>query len=76
MSSIHAAPVTTIAHDDSLSESHGLMLGHRANAQHILDRELKAGLPPRVALAKAGRAIRAGRRAQIMHLVELPHLTA
>jgi hypothetical protein len=52
------------------------MVGHREEAQRRLDKELKAGLPPRVALAKAGRAIRAARRAQIMHLAELPHLAA
>ncbi len=76
MNSSHAAPVTTIAHGEGLSESHGFMVGRREEAQRTLDRELKAGLPPLVALAKAGRAIRAARRAQIMHLAELPHLTA
>jgi ribosomal protein L34 len=76
MSASHAAPISTIAHDDALTESHGFMVGHREEAQRTLDRELKAGLPPRVALAKAGRAILAARRAQIMHLAELPHLAA
>jgi len=76
MSASHAAPITTITHDDALSESHGFMLGHREKAQRTLDRELKAGLPPLVALAKAGRAIRAARRAQIMHLAEMPYRTA
>jgi hypothetical protein len=52
------------------------MLGHREEAQRILRKELHAGLPPLVALAKAGRAIRAARRAQIMHLAELPYRTA
>ncbi len=76
MSASHAAPITTITTGDVLCESHGFMLGHREEAQRRLDKELKAGLPPRVALAKAGRAIRAARRAQIMHLAELPHLAA
>lgn len=76
MSTTHAAPITTITHDDALSESHGFMLGHREEAQRILRKELHAGLPPLVALAKAGRAIRAARRAQIMHLAELPYRTA
>jgi hypothetical protein len=61
----------TIANDDVLSEAHGLMVGHREEAQCTLDKELKAGMPPLVALAKAGRAIRAAQRAQIMHLAEL-----
>ena len=76
MPSGHAVPITTITTGDVLCESHGFMVGHREEAQRILDKELKAGLPGREALAKAGRAIRAGRRAQIMHLAELPHLTA
>jgi hypothetical protein len=52
------------------------MLGHREEAQRILDRELKAGMPPRSALAMAGRAIRAASRAHVMHLAELPFATA
>ena len=76
MTSIHAAPMSTITTDDVARDPRALMVGHREEAQRILDKALKAGLPQAEALAKAGRAIRAGRRAQIMHLVELPHLTA
>jgi hypothetical protein len=72
----HAVPMSTITSGDVICESHGLMVGHREEAQRILDRELNAGISPRQALAKAGRAIRAGRRAQIMHLAELPYATA
>lgn len=72
----HAAPVPTITDGDVLTDSHLLMVGHREEAQRILDRELKAGLPPLVALAKAGRAIKAASRARVMHLVELPFATA
>lgn len=71
-----AAPKTTITDGDSLTESHRLMVGHRERAQRILDRELKAGMPPLRAVAMAGRAIRAARRAQIQHLAELPFATA
>lgn len=77
MSQAHAAPVpTTIADGEALTESHTLMVGHRERAQRILDRELRAGMPPLVALAKAGREIRAASRARVMHLVELPFATA
>jgi hypothetical protein len=72
----HAAPVSTITDGEVLTDSHQLMVGHREEAQRILDRELKAGLPPLVALTKAGRAIKAASRARVMHLVELPHATA
>jgi hypothetical protein len=75
MSASHAAPISTIAAGRIFNESHGLMVGHRAEAQRILDKALRAGLPGEEALRKAGRAIRAGQRAQIMHLVELPHGT-
>jgi hypothetical protein len=76
MTSDHAAPKSTITTGDVICESHGLMVGHREEAQRILDKELKAGLSPRLAMAKAGRAIRAARRAQIMHLAELPFANA
>jgi len=77
MSSIHAAPVTTTITDgDVLTESHRLMVGHREEAQRILDRELKAGMPPKSALAMAARAIEAASRARVMHLAELPYATA
>jgi len=52
------------------------MVGHREEAQRIYDRELKAGMPPKSALAMAGRAIKAARRARVMHLAELPFATA
>jgi len=52
------------------------MVGHREEAQRILDRELKAGMPPKSALAMAGRAIKAASRARVMHLAELPFATA
>lgn len=77
MSSVHAAPVqTTITDGEVLTDSHALMVGHREEAQRILDRELKAGMPPRSALAMAGRAIKAASRARVMHLAELPYATA
>jgi len=77
MSQADAAPVpTTIADGEVLTESHQLMVGHREEAQRIYNRELKAGLPPLVALKKAGRAIKAGSRARVMHLAELPYVTA
>ncbi len=76
MSSGHAAPVSTITDDEVLTDSHQLMVGHREEAQRILDRELKAGMPPRSALAMAGRAIKAASRARVMHLAELPFATA
>jgi hypothetical protein len=77
MNSSHAAPVpTTITDGDVLTESHQLMVGHREEAQRIYDRELKAGMPPRSALAMAGRAIKAASRARVMHLAELPFATA
>lgn len=77
MTSDHAALVpTTIADGEVLTESHTLMVGHREEAQRILDRELKAGMPPRSALAKAGRAIKAASRARVMHQAELPYATA
>lgn len=76
MNLAHAVPMSTIATGELICESHGLMVGHREEAQRILDRELNAGLSPRHALAKAAQAIRAGRRAQIMHLAELPYVTA
>lgn len=76
MSSSHAAPVSTIAHGDPLTESHGFMVGHREEAQRAYDRALEAGLPPEVALAKAARPIKAGHRALIMHRAELVHLAA
>ena len=77
MNSGHAAPVpTTIADGDVLTESHALMVGHREEAQRILDRELNAGMPPRSALARAARAIKAGSRALAMHRAELPYATA
>jgi hypothetical protein len=76
MSSSHAAPVSTIAHSDALTESHGFMVGHREEAQRTLERELKAGLPPLVALRKAARSIKAGHRALIKHRAELIHLAA
>ncbi len=77
MNSAHAAPVpTTIADGEVLTESHGLMVGHREEAQRILDRELKAGMPPKSALAMAARAIKAASRARVMHLAELPYATA
>jgi hypothetical protein len=72
----HAAPVPTITDGEVLTESHRLMVGHREEAQRILDRELKAGMPPKSALAMAGRAIKAGTRALIMHRAELPYATA
>lgn len=72
-----AAPVpTTIADGVVLTESHQLMVGHREEAQRILDRELHAGMPPLVALRKAGRAIKAASRARVMHEAELPFATA
>ena len=77
MSQADAAPVsTTIADGEALTDAHKLMVGHREEAQRILDRELKAGLPPRLALTKAGRAIKAASRARVMHLAELPYATA
>lgn len=77
MSSIHAAPVlTTITDGEVLTESHALMVGHRERAQRIYDRELKAGMPPKSALLKAAGAIRAASRARVMHLAELPYVTA
>lgn len=77
MSSIHAAPVQTkITDGDDLTESHTLMVGRREEAQVILDRALKAGASRKSALALAARAIKAARRAQIMHLAELPYATA
>ena len=77
MSSFHAAPVPTTINDGTvLTESHALMVGRREEAQRILDRELKAGMPPKSALAMAGRAIRAASRARVMHLAELPYATA
>lgn len=76
MSASHAAPISTIAHDDALTESHGFMVGHREEAQRTLDRELKAGLPPMLALAKAGRSIKAGHLALIKHRAEQIHLAA
>jgi hypothetical protein len=76
MTTDHAAPVSTINDGDVLTDSHRLMVGHRERAQRILDRELKAGMPPRRALAMAGRAIRAASRARVMHLAELPFATA
>jgi len=76
MSKSDAAPVKqTIADGEVLTESHQLMVGHREEAQRILDRELKAGMPPRSALAMAGRAIKAASRARVMHLAELPFAT-
>jgi len=74
MTSDHAVPVTTIA--DSDTESHRFMVGRREEAQRIFDRELKAGMPPLVAIRKAGRAIKAASRARVMHLAELPYATA
>ena len=75
MNMSHAAPVgTTIA--DGETESHRLMVGHREEAQRTLDRELRAGMPPLVAMRKAGRAIKAASRARVMHLAELPYATA
>lgn len=74
MNSTHAAPVTTITDGDT--ESHRFMVGHRERAQRILDQELKAGMPPLVAMRKAGRAIKAASRARVMHLAELPYATA
>lgn len=72
-----AAPVpTTIADGVVLTDSHQLMVGHREEAQRILDRELHAGMPPLVALRKAGRAIKAASRARVMHEAELPFATA
>ena len=77
MNSAHAAPVlTTIADGEVLTESHQLMVGHRERAQEILDRELKAGMPPKSALLKAAGAIKAASRARVMHLAELPYVTA
>lgn len=77
MSQADAAPVpTTIADGESLTDSHRLMVGHREEAQRILDRELKAGMPPSSALAMAGRAIKAASRARVMHMAELPYATA
>lgn len=77
MTTTHAAPVpTTITVGGDLTESHRLMVGHREEAQRILDRELKAGMPPKSALAMAGRAIKAASRARVMHLAELPYATA
>jgi hypothetical protein len=77
MSSIHAAPVpTTITDGEVLTESHRLMVGHRERAQRIYDRELKAGMPPKSALAMARNAIKAASRARNMHLAELPYVTA
>lgn len=77
MSQAHAAPVpTTIADGEVLTESHALMVGHRERAQRILDRELKAGMPPKSALLKAAGAIKAASRARVMHLAELPYATA
>jgi hypothetical protein len=52
------------------------MVGHRERAQEILDRELKAGMPPKTALLKAAGAIKAASRARVMHLAELPFATA
>ena len=72
-----AAPVpTTITDSEVLTDSHRFMVGRREEAQRILDRELKAGMPPRSALAMAGRAIKAASRARVMHLAELPYATA
>lgn len=77
MNASHAAPVpTTITDGEFLTDSQRLMVGHREEAQRILDRELKAGMPPRSALAMAARAIKAGARARVMHLAELPYATA
>lgn len=77
MTTTHAAPVpTTITDGEALTDSHALMVGHREEAQRILDRELRAGMPPKSALAMAGRAIKAASRARVMHLAELPFATA
>lgn len=77
MPQAHAVPVSTTINDgEVLTDSHALMVGHREEAQRILDRELKAGMPPRSALAMAGRAIKAASRARVMHLAELPYATA
>lgn len=76
MPSSDAARATKITDVEFLTDSHQLMVGHREEAQRILNRELKAGMPPRSALAMAGRAIRAASRAHVMHLAELPYRTA
>ncbi|MBS1895500.1 MAG: hypothetical protein JST59_29725 [Actinobacteria bacterium] len=52
------------------------MVGRREEAQRVLDRELKAGMPPKFALAMAGPLIRAASRARVKHLAELPFATA
>jgi hypothetical protein len=52
------------------------MVGHRERAQRILDRELKAGMPPKSALAMARNAIMAASRARNMHQAELQYVTA
>lgn len=75
MTSAHAVPVGTTIPDGG-TESHRLMVGHREEAQRIFKRELDRGLPPLVALRKAGRAIKAASRARVMHLAELPYATA
>jgi hypothetical protein len=77
MSQAHAAPVpTTITDGEVLTESHALMVGHREEAQRIIDRELKAGMPPKSAIFRARGAIKAASRARVMHLAELPFVTA
>ena len=67
---------TTIADGEVLTDSHRLMVGHREEAQRTLDRELKAGLPPRFAFAMRGRAIRAASRLRLPRLAGPPFATA
>lgn len=76
MSASHAAPSTTITTGDVLSESHGLMLQRREDAQRIFERELLAGASKGEALAKAGQMIRAGSRALIQHRAEMAYRAA
>jgi hypothetical protein len=57
--------------DVGAPEAHGLMLGHRAEAQRIVDASLAGGLSPLESVAKARRAIRAGQRARVQYLAEL-----
>ncbi len=76
MHSGHAAPVPRIAAGSGAVESRGLMLAHRTEAQRLFEAALQGGLSHGQALAKASRAIRAARRAQVMYRAELAHACA
>lgn len=71
-----AVPTLTIPAEAGAIESHRLMLAHRTEAQRLFESALQGGLSHRQALAKASRAIRAARRAQVMYRAELAHACA